>query len=104
MTYDQALQKFGIPASPAYRDEIRNLVKGETEKERRGESGEEMLRTFVSSYSVWAFQKTLFSFGTPSSRASMLAGAWIFSFFAERVCRLQESFLPDRALRRRRQP
>lgn len=45
MTYDQALEKFGLPASSAYRDEIRKLLKEETEKERRGQSGEEMLRT-----------------------------------------------------------
>jgi len=45
MTSSDALQKFGLPASPQHRDEIRRLLTEEIEREKRGESGEEMLRT-----------------------------------------------------------
>ncbi|HOX08514.1 MAG TPA: hypothetical protein PK280_19115 [Planctomycetota bacterium] len=45
MTSSEALQKFGLPASPEHRDEIRRLLIEEIEREKRGESGEEMLRT-----------------------------------------------------------
>jgi hypothetical protein len=45
MTYEEALQKFGLPASPTHRGELRRMLVEETERERRGESGEEMLRT-----------------------------------------------------------
>lgn len=45
MTNVDALQKFGLPASFHYRDEIRHLLAEEIERERRGESSEEMLRT-----------------------------------------------------------
>ena len=45
MNYQEALQKFGLPASLQDRDEIRDLLAKETEHERRGEAGEEMLRT-----------------------------------------------------------
>lgn len=45
MTSDEALQKFGLPASLHHRDEIRQNLSDEIERSRRGESGEEMLRT-----------------------------------------------------------
>lgn len=45
MTSDDTLQRFGLPASPHHRGEIRQLLSEEIERERRGESGEEMLRT-----------------------------------------------------------
>jgi len=45
MTYEEVLKKFGLPASLKVRDEIRRLLVEETERERRGEAGEEMLRT-----------------------------------------------------------
>jgi hypothetical protein len=45
MTSDEALQKFGLPSSARHRDELRLLLAEEIERERRGESGEEMLRT-----------------------------------------------------------
>lgn len=45
MTSDQALQRFSLPASVQYRNEIRELLVREIELEKRGESGEEMLRT-----------------------------------------------------------
>src|SRR5581483_10198345 len=45
MSYEEALQKFGLPALPVNRDEIRRLLEEEIERERRGESGEEILRT-----------------------------------------------------------
>ena len=45
MTSDEALQKFGLPALPDHRDEIRRLLAEEIEREKRGEGGEEMLRT-----------------------------------------------------------
>ena len=45
MTSNEALQKFGLPASLHHRDAIRQLLAEEIERERRGESGEEMLRT-----------------------------------------------------------
>lgn len=38
-------KKFGLPASPWYQDELRRLLAEEIERERRGESGEEILRT-----------------------------------------------------------
>jgi len=45
MTSDEALQKFGLPALPHHREEIRRLLTEEIEREKRGESGEEMLLT-----------------------------------------------------------
>lgn len=45
MTFDEALQKFGLPASPADGDEIRRLLAEEIDRARRWEDGEEMLRT-----------------------------------------------------------
>ncbi len=45
MTSEEALQEFGLPAAPGDRDEIRRLLALEIERERQGESGEEMLRT-----------------------------------------------------------
>ncbi|MGE3802532.1 MAG: hypothetical protein AB7H80_16060 [Candidatus Kapaibacterium sp.] len=45
MNSDKALQKFGLPTLAEYRDEIRQLLAEEIEREKRGESGEEMLRT-----------------------------------------------------------
>ena len=56
MTYEEALRKFGLPASPRDREEIRHLLSEETERERRGEAGEEMLRTLCMQ---------LFSLGVP---------------------------------------
>lgn len=45
MTSEEALQKFGLPASPQFRDEIRRLLAEEIEREKQGNGGEEMLRT-----------------------------------------------------------
>ncbi len=45
MTYTDALKKFGLPALPSDRDEIRRLLVEETQRERDGCAGEEMLRT-----------------------------------------------------------
>jgi hypothetical protein len=48
MTSDEALQKFGLPSSTHHRDELRLLLAEEIERERRSESGEEVLRTLCS--------------------------------------------------------
>jgi hypothetical protein len=56
MTSDDALQQFGLPASAGHRGEIRRLLAEEIERERRGESGEEVLRTLCVQ---------LFSLGIP---------------------------------------
>jgi len=45
MTSDEALQEFGLPASSHHRDDICRLLTEEIEREKRGESGEEMLRS-----------------------------------------------------------
>lgn len=45
MTFDEALQRFGLPSSAHHRDELRSLLADEIEREGRHESGEEMLRT-----------------------------------------------------------
>lgn len=45
MTYEQALQTFGLPASPGDRDKIRRLLTEEIERAREWEDEEEMLRT-----------------------------------------------------------
>lgn len=45
MTSNEAFQKFGLPASPQHRAEIRQFLTEEIEREKRGESGEEMIRT-----------------------------------------------------------
>ncbi|HAL70364.1 MAG TPA: hypothetical protein DCP71_01135 [Verrucomicrobiales bacterium] len=45
MTSEEAWQKFGLPAAPEDRGEIRRHLALEIERERQGESGEEMLRT-----------------------------------------------------------
>jgi hypothetical protein len=44
VTYREVLQRFGLPASNADRAEIRRLLAEEIERERDGESGDEMLR------------------------------------------------------------
>lgn len=44
MSHTETLEKFGLPASPRFRQEIRALLSEETEREKRGGSGEEMLR------------------------------------------------------------
>lgn len=60
MTSSEALQKFGLPASPQYHDEIRRLLADEIELEKRGESGEEMLRTLcVQLFSLGAVEDAL---------------------------------------------
>ena len=56
MTYEEALKRFGLPALPRDREEIRRLLSEETERERRGEAGKEMLRTLCMQ---------LFSLGVP---------------------------------------
>jgi hypothetical protein len=45
MTSEEVLRKFGLPASRRDRDEIRRMLEQETDRERRAEAGEEMLRT-----------------------------------------------------------
>lgn len=45
MSSEDLLEAFGLPASPEDRAELRRLLAHEIERERRGESGEEMLRT-----------------------------------------------------------
>ncbi|MBN9693203.1 MAG: hypothetical protein J0M24_23415 [Verrucomicrobia bacterium] len=45
MTSNEALQRFGLPASLQSRAEIRQLLAEEIEREKRGQGGEEMLRT-----------------------------------------------------------
>jgi hypothetical protein len=47
MTYDEALQKFGLPANPQDREEIRHLLMEETELAIKWEDREEMLRTLT---------------------------------------------------------
>ncbi len=47
MIYKEALEKFGLPASPQYRDEIRQLLMEEIELARKSEDREEMLRTLT---------------------------------------------------------
>ena len=47
MTYDEALQKFGLPALPQHREEIRQLLLEEIELARKSEDREEMLRTLT---------------------------------------------------------
>jgi len=44
MTYSDALQRFGLPSSLQYRDEIRRLLKEEIGLELQGNGREEMLR------------------------------------------------------------
>jgi hypothetical protein len=44
MTYEQALQTFGLPASPVYREQILHLLVEEIERAKLGEDGAEMLR------------------------------------------------------------
>ncbi len=45
MTYEEALQKFGLPTLPQYRDEIIHLLIEEIELALKWEDREEMLRT-----------------------------------------------------------
>jgi hypothetical protein len=45
MTSEEALEEFGLPASFHRRDELRQLLSEEIEREKHGEAGEEMLRT-----------------------------------------------------------
>ena len=60
MTYHQALQRFGLPTLPIHREEIRYLLTEEIERGRRGEQGEEMLRTLcVQLFSLEAVEDSL---------------------------------------------
>ena len=73
MTYSDALQKFGLPASSQHRDEIRKLLVEETIREQQGESGEEMLRVLCvqlfslavveDSLLIWAAKNSSFDAG-----------------------------------------
>src|SRR4051812_39781827 len=56
MTSEEAFREFGLPASPERREQIRQLLVEEIEREKRGEAGEEMLRTLCV---------LLFSLGIP---------------------------------------
>lgn len=74
MTSSEALQKFGLPASPRHRDELRQLLAEEIERERRGESGEEMLRTLcLQVFSVGIVDDALLIW--KAKRSSFDAGA-----------------------------
>ena len=60
MTSDEALLKFGLPASPQCRYEIRRLLAEEIEREKEGKSGEEMLRTLcLQLFSLGVAEDTL---------------------------------------------
>jgi hypothetical protein len=60
MTSDEALLKFGLPASPQCRNEIRRLLAEEIEREKEGKSGEEMLRTLcLQLFSLGVAEDTL---------------------------------------------
>src|SRR5579883_2014403 len=48
MNYKEALQKFGLPALPQHRDEIRRLLVEESQQERRGKGQPEILRTLCA--------------------------------------------------------
>ena len=60
MTCKEALQRFGLPASPVDRDEIRRLLGEEIERAQRDESGEETLRTLcVQLFSLGVVEDSL---------------------------------------------
>ena len=73
MTYDQALHRFGLPASPSDHDEICRLLEAEVELARRSQDREEMLRTLCvllfslgcveDSLLIWAAKRSNFDAG-----------------------------------------
>lgn len=73
MTSSETFQKFGFPASPQHRAEIRQLLAEEIEREKRGQSGEEMLRTLcVQLFSLGVVEDALLIWDAKQS--SMDAG------------------------------
>lgn len=48
MTSSEALQRFGLPASPQHHQEIRRCLVQEIERERTGTGGEELLKTLCA--------------------------------------------------------
>ncbi len=60
MKYKEALQEFGLPATPQSRAAIRRLLEEETEKERAGKGQPEILRTLcVQLFSIGQVEDSL---------------------------------------------
>lgn len=82
MTYSETLQKFGLPASPAHRDEVRRLLAEEIELARNWKSREEMLRTLCAElFSMGAVEDSLLIWD--AKRSNMDAG---FSVDVQFLC------------------
>jgi hypothetical protein len=75
MTSAEALRKFGLPASPPHRAEIRQLLAEEIEREKRDEGGEEMLRTLcVQLFSLGVVEDALLIWDAKQSSFDALCG------------------------------
>ena len=75
MNYEEALQEFGLPASPNQRTDIRRLLVEETERERRGEGRPEILRTLcVQLFSIGEVEDALFIWSAKRSSFDMGCG------------------------------
>jgi hypothetical protein len=68
MAYTDLLDTYGIPANPAARGELREMLAQEIERERSGGSGEEMLRTLcVQLFSIGIAEDSLLIWRAKSS-------------------------------------
>jgi hypothetical protein len=75
MTYEEALQEFGLPASPKHCNDIRSLLVEETERERRGKGQEEILRTLcVQLFSIGDPEDALLIWSAKNSSFDMGCG------------------------------
>src|SRR4029077_198220 len=75
MTYKEALQEFGLPASAKSRDDIRRLLEAETERELREEGQEEILRTLcVQLFSIGEVEDALLIWRAKGSSFDMWCG------------------------------
>jgi hypothetical protein len=75
MNYEQALQAFGLPASPVYREQILRLLVEETERARRSKDEEEMLRTLcIQLFSLGVVEDALLIWDAKESTFDAFAG------------------------------
>ena len=75
MTYQEALDNFGLPAMPTHRNEIRHLLLLASEQERSGAGEEEILRTLcVQLFSIGEVADTLLIWNAKNSSFDMGSG------------------------------
>jgi len=75
VTYEEALQEFGLPASPLDRQAIRHLLEVETDQERRGKGQPEILRTLCGQlFSIGNVEDSLLIWQAKTSSFDSMCG------------------------------